>query len=264
MKPKFVSKSTLEHLYLKQNLSIAEICKELKFSRVLVYKFLKEYDLHKSRELESKCRSRRVKVYDDEYLRKQITRLYIKENRTSQEVKELLNISYGKLFKIVKSLGYKRPLNIKTENMKKTYQDRYGVSSVGELPFKSSGNSISLEEDRVYELLLLKFPKRDVIRQYRSLEYPFPCDFYIKSLDLYIEYNPGPRHNRRPFNPRLKEHREELELLKYKTLNESRWYEGVIRTWTQRDPLKRKTAKQNNLNWIEFFSFKEVKNWLLT
>ena len=29
----------------------------------------------------------------------------------------------------------------------------------------------------------------------------------------------------------------------------------------KKDPLKRKTAKENNLNWIEFFSMKEFENW---
>ena len=32
------------------------------------------------------------------------------------------------------------------------------------------------------------------------------------------------------------------------------FYDTAIETWTQRDPLKRKTAKENNLNWVEIFS----------
>ena len=30
----------------------------------------------------------------------------------------------------------------------------------------------------------------------------------------------------------------------------------------EKNPLKRQTAKQNNLNWMEFFTIKEIENWL--
>ena len=38
-------------------------------------------------------------------------------------------------------------------------------------------------------------------------------------------------------------------------------YLAAINVWTARDPLKRKTARKNNLNWIEFFTIKEFENW---
>ena len=47
----------------------------------------------------------------------------------------------------------------------------------------------SKQEDKVYEILCEKFTKDDIVRQYKSNKYPFSCDFYIKSLDLYIECN---------------------------------------------------------------------------
>ena len=49
---------------------------------------------------------------------------------------------------------------------------------------KTFGKSKS--EDQIYQLLLQKFNK--VERQYKSEQYPFACDFYIPSIDLYIEY----------------------------------------------------------------------------
>ena len=37
--------------------------------------------------------------------------------------------------------------------------------------------------------LIEKFGIEDVIYQYMDERYPFNCDFYIKSLDLFIEIN---------------------------------------------------------------------------
>lgn len=41
----------------------------------------------------------------------------------------------------------------------------------------------------------------------------------------------------------------------------SKFYENAINVWTQRDVRKRNVAKENNLNWLEFFSLKEFNNW---
>ena len=32
--------------------------------------------------------------------------------------------------------------------------------------------------------------------------------------------------------------------------------------WTINDPLKRNIAKENNLNYLEFFNINELKDWL--
>ena len=44
-------------------------------------------------------------------------------------------------------------------------------------------------EDVFYSKLLLIFDSEDIIRQYYDDRYPFNCDFYIKSKDLFIELN---------------------------------------------------------------------------
>lgn len=46
----------------------------------------------------------------------------------------------------------------------------------------------SRPENCVYEKLTTAF-KNDVVRYYSDERYPFECDFYIKSLDLFIECN---------------------------------------------------------------------------
>lgn len=104
------------------------------------------------------------------------------------------------------------------------------------------------------ELMLLDYLKSeypDLIYQYKDKErYPFKCDFYIPSLDLFIEYNGYWTHGLHPFNPLNKE--DNLKLLKWKT-KESKQYKTAIKVWTITDPLKRETAIKNNLNFIELW-----------
>lgn len=113
-------------------------------------------------------------------------------------------------------------------------------------------------ENKLFEILKSKFP--NTIRQYYSEKYPFNCDFYIPELDLYIEYQGYVAHGNEPFDKNNPKHIELLKELKKKAMTSS-FYKGIIDGWTIRDPLKRKTARKNNLNWIEFFTMKEFENW---
>ena len=115
----------------------------------------------------------------------------------------------------------------------------------------------STEEDKIYSSLSKIYS--NVLRQYSSEEYPFACDFYIPEKDMYIEYQGTWTHGKHPFDESNKEDMETLRIWKNKN---TEYYDGAIDTWTIRDPLKRKTVKENNLNWIEFFSLEEFYDWL--
>ena len=81
----------------------------------------------------------------------------------------------------------------------KTCMEKYGVKSTFQLKsvqeqiYKTKQHnktySKSKQEDETYFKLISLFRISDIIRQYKSDVYPFACDFYIKSLDLYIECN---------------------------------------------------------------------------
>ncbi len=87
--------------------------------------------------------------------------------------------------------------------------------------------------------------------QYKSELYPFNCDFYIKSLDLYIEINGSWTHGGHPFNENNQDDINKLNEMKSKN---SEYYQNAINTWTIRDVNKRNIAKENNLNYLEIFS----------
>lgn len=135
---------------------------------------------------------------------------------------------------------------------------------------KKENNSFntSKPEERILSLLIDSFGKEDVVSQYKEDRYPYKSDFYIKSLDLFIEYQGTWTHGGHPFNKRSVKDKERLKVLKERStcLNfkgeEKNYYENAIYVWTKLDPAKRKTAKKNNLNWLEFFVEQDVINWL--
>ena len=125
---------------------------------------------------------------------------------------------------------------------------------------KKQNNSFSTSkpEEEIYNKLILKF--NNVIRQHKTKEYPFHSDFYIPELDLYIEYQGQWTHGGQPFDENNKLHLNKLNEWKEKSIK-SKFYKNAIEVWSSSDPLKRKTAKENNLNWIEFFNIDEFNKW---
>ena len=76
-------------------------------------------------------------------------------------------------------------------------------------------------------------------------------DYYLSDYDLYIEIQGNWTHGKHPFNKNDKDDLNIVELWKSKKSN---YYNKAINDWTQKDPLKRETAKNNNLNYLEIFS----------
>lgn len=169
--------------------------------------------------------------------------------------------------KMSKVISSKEALN----KRRKTNLERYGIENYNNQEkrnktlIKNISYNKSLWEDTCFDLLKEKYP--DVLRQYSSNLYKWKCDFYIPSLDLYIEFNGSQYHHDHPFNKndiddinelnRLKTLEEE-KLKKYKRTQ----YTEIIYTWTDLDVRKRNIVKENNLNFIEFWSIDELKDWL--
>ena len=132
---------------------------------------------------------------------------------------------------------------------------------------KKQNNSFnkSTPEKELLQLLLQKFP--DTISQYRSDVYPFNCDFYIPSKDLYIEYQGSWTHGYKPFVKDNKECQEQLKSWKDKAIQKEKetgkrsFYSMAIYVWSNLDTRKREIAKENNLNYLEFFNKEEFMNW---
>ena len=100
------------------------------------------------------------------------------------------------------------------------------------------------------ESIILNFLREnypDVINQYKDERYPFKCDYYIPSKDLFIEYNGYWTHGGHFFdetNP------EDVNQLKMWENSDKKQYKNARQTWTVRDINKLKKAKENKLNFI--------------
>lgn len=119
-------------------------------------------------------------------------------------------------------------------------------------------NSSKIEKELETELRK-SFP--NLKTQYKSEVYPFSCDYYIPSLDLYIEYNGIWTHGGCFYDENNEENRNTLE--KWKQLSEhSDFYQSAIDTWTRRDLIKLNTALNNNLNYIAWFNEEQALDWI--
>ena len=106
----------------------------------------------------------------------------------------------------------------------------------------------SKDEESYYINLCEKFGKENVLRQYTCEKYPFACDFYITSQELFIELNKNWTHGGRPFDPNDSSCQEQLKQWQEKSKT-SDYYKNAIYTWTDLDVRKQQIAKENNLNY---------------
>ena len=124
----------------------------------------------------------------------------------------------------------------------------------------------SKSENTLKALLIDCFGKGNVECQYKSDLYPFYCDFYIKSLDLYIELNCHWTHGHHWFDETNVDDIARLnEWLEKAKSRGSKYYHLAIEVWTKRDVLKRETAIKNNLNYVVFWNkdLSDAREWLL-
>lgn len=268
-----VDKNKLYELFITKNMSRIDVAKELGIKESLVKLKLKQYGIKKSSDLHV------------QNIQKSCMKKYgVSNGGWTPEAQEKIKATNRAKF------GYDFGLSSPEVQAKKleTVQERYGVDNVfqskeikekiKETNLKRRGvphnmqdpecvektkqtkvinNTVnsSRGEMSVYLMLQEKFP--DIIHQYYSKEYPWICDFYIPSLSLYIEYQEIWDHGFKPFEG-TPEDLEKLE--KWKSKNTER-YNSAIRIWTIADVKKRNHAKENNLNWIEFFTYEEFLAW---
>ena len=87
--------------------------------------------------------------------------------------------------------------------------------------------------------------------QHNDNNYPFNCDFYFPKFNTYLEIQGFWAHGKHPYNPN---DCEDIKMLNSWINKPNRSYKQAIETWTIKDPLKRKIAKENNIKLIEVFN----------
>lgn len=112
---------------------------------------------------------------------------------------------------------------------------------------------ISKPEGEFYQFLIQNYGESNTFHQYKDINrYPFQCDFYIKSLDMFIELNLFWMHDTHIFNIENEEDLMSLNQLKIRGI-ESPIFNHKIVTWTEKDINKVTTALNNNLNYMVIY-----------
>ena len=192
---------------------------------------------------------------------------YLDSEEGKQKLKEVKNAPEfkEKMHRIIAS----EEVQTKIRN---TNLERYGVEFASQLPevqarifsTKKKNHTVSSSKgERIaYEKLVSRFGYDDVIHHYKCERYPFVADFYIVSLDLFIEFNLHWSHGKHWFG---KDAKDKLVLEQWEQKAQtSRYYECAIKTWTVRDVKKRQIALENDLNYLAFWNsdLSDFEDWL--
>lgn len=143
-----------------------------------------------------------------------------------------------------------------SEEYKNYMKDRYDERNEHMFKTKRRNNSFHLSSIENNFKEWLDKNHINYFYQYRSQKYPFNCDFYFPDRDMYLEIQGSWIHGSHPFNESNLKDMETLQKWISKFESGHDFYGGAIFCWTERDPKKRQTAKDNKLNFHEIFSDK--------
>lgn len=125
-----------------------------------------------------------------------------------------------------------------------------------------------VEPKRKYKQKKLSKPKKRFIDslkeagisyqlKYSNKKFPWPCDIYIPQRKLFIQFNLYWYHGSRPYNANSQLCKKQLKLWKRKAQS-STSYQSAINIWTMEDVRKREWALENNFNYLEIFTEKQL------
>ncbi|WP_193072395.1 hypothetical protein [Brevibacterium sp. FME37] len=121
----------------------------------------------------------------------------------------------------------------------------------------------SQPERDLHQLLIEHFGTADVKAQYKDPDrYPWECDFYIPSRDLFIELNGFWTHGLHWFDTTDDDDQALLETWRKR---DSDFYRNAVINWTHRDVQKRHSARDHQLNYAVFWggqALDDAREWL--
>lgn len=196
----------------------------------------------KNNDVQEKVKQTCLKKYGVEYVsQSDICKKHMQENNL---------LKYG--------VKFTTQLDSVKQKVKETNIKRYGHDYVmkfinkGKQTKKNNNTYITSKvEETLYSKLCKYFGSQNIYRQWNSDCYPFNCNFYIKTYDLYIEIQGSWTHGPHPYDSN---NSDDL-ILKNKWIEKNTdYYKSALDVWTGKDVLKRTYAQNNNLNFIEIFS----------
>lgn len=133
--------------------------------------------------------------------------------------------------------------------------------------FRRTGSLVGVQrymsniEFVVFQKLVERFGKDDVLYSYGlhplDKRYPFNCDFYIKSEDLFIEINAHYSHGGHWYDS--SNHDDCLRVQHLLSFDKQK-LKAAVRVWTLTDVEKRRYAKENHLNYLVFWDNRQLQH----
>lgn len=235
---KEITRDILYKWYVEEDNSYIDGPKHFNISQWIFDKLCSDYNIKKDRKETCKksVQTRESKAGGKDNYSKQLTEV---RNKT-------IIAKYGSIENYNKH---------KSDMVRKTWEENHQEILDKIHMIKKINNSFnsSKPEDQYYNYLLTKYEKDDIVRQYKDIRYPFECDFYIRSEDLFIELNLNWTHGNHPFDSTNEEDLQLLDHWRQKAIN-SEFYRNAIDIWTRRDIEKQRMAKENNLNYLCYYS----------
>ena len=211
-------------------------------------------DAHKGKRLSQDSINKMLNTFKDRYGVNSCSQLpgvgdKISDKLSSKEVQEKIKNTCIEKYGVESVLQDKQILQKKLDTTKERYGDYFFPNKEKEYETRKQngtlGNYETYPERYIKQMLIQRFGEDDIITQYMSKQYPFKSDFYIKSLDLYIEYHGFWTHGGKPFDKNNEEDLSKLNMWK------ERDYKNAIYTWTDLDV--RKNSYKDKVNLIIFY-----------
>lgn len=198
---------------------------------------------------------------DDRELKKYKDKLFdIKYDLEHNDDPSDINRAASELAKVRDQIRQKATLNKKLQSLIGEQTLEEGGKKVFD---KDTGYNVSEDENFYYDWIKKKWPdveRSKTFDDFRNPENhrPWQVDFYVPSENMMIQINKNWRHGRRPYNPEDPDCQADVEWLKSQ---EGDYYDKVLYTWTQLEPLKRKIAKELGYKYVEIFNMDEFIDW---
>lgn len=272
-----ITKEKIYQKYIIENFSLIKTSLYFNISVTTCKRLLKKFNIHKSSAESLKIRKNTNKerygvefcLQNDSLLEKAeqtcLAKYGVKNAMQNDKIKQKQIKTVEDRYKVINVFS---SAAIK-EKIKLTCQQKYGVDNYAKTPefnkktyqAKQHNNTFNTSKPEIlFKINLIKiFGINDVFSQYRDLRYPFCCDFYIKSIDTFIELNLHWTHGGHPFNKNNIKDLIKSRLWKNK---HTKYYNNAVTVWTEKDPLKLMTAVKNNLKYFVFYKIKDAYKWL--
>lgn len=259
-----ISKSIINELYIINNLTFIQVCNYLNISTSDLRRLLNIYKIKKDpkkrainnhfkrneeqiREVALKSsNTQRLKwqLKSEEELSKISNEHRIRMLNLPDEVKKAKADKFRKTW-FSKTVEERSRINeLRRSSCKRTWSDTSLIAKRKETEKhnrKARGKCLfkSLAEQSLYNTLVAETP--DILYDVKDDQrYPWYCDFYIPSLDLFIELNAHPSHGRLPLEVSSDEYIRDFP-------------EHYRDTFLRRDVIKNQWAITHNLNYIRIY-----------